>query len=64
MTTLRSDAQVAEELDEIVERLATLATQGGDAELLGRELGAIRAHLRVLAEENDEVRARLGSALA
>ena len=64
MTAVRSDAEVAEELDGIVERLAALATRGGDAETLGKELGAIRAHLRLLAEENDEVRARLGSALS
>jgi len=63
VTAVRTDAEVAEELDGIVERLAALATQGGDAELLGKELGAIRAHLRLLAEENEEVRARLGPVL-
>jgi hypothetical protein len=58
-----SDATIAAEIAAIGERLAALAAMGGDAETIGPELGAIRAHLRLLAEQNEEVAARLGPAL-
>ena len=58
------DAVVAAELAAIADRLRDLAADGADQETVGRELGAIRAELRLLANENAEVAARLGAPLA
>jgi hypothetical protein len=58
-----SETTIAAEIAAIGERLAALASMGGDAETIGPELGAIRAHLKVLAEQNEEVAARLGPIL-
>jgi hypothetical protein len=61
---LDSDAALAHELATIGKQLAALASHGGDdPEAIARELGAIRAHLRLLAEDNEEVRARLAESL-
>jgi len=58
-----SDAAIARELAEISARLAALHDPGTEANLIGPELGAIRAQLRLLAEQNAEVRSRLGDSL-
>ena len=58
-----SDEAIGRELAEIGDRLAGLARQGGDADTIGPELGAIRAQLRLLAEQNAEVGARLAVTL-
>ena len=58
-----SDAAVAAELAQIAERLAALASCEDAPSVIGKELVSIRAHLRRLAEENAEVRARLGASL-
>jgi hypothetical protein len=58
-----TDVDVARELEEIGARLAALASDGGNADVIGAELGAIRAQLRVLAQENAEVGARLAVVL-
>jgi hypothetical protein len=58
-----SDAVVADELARIGARLAALASDAGDSNTVGAELGAIRAQLRLLAEQNAEVGARLAVAL-
>lgn len=58
-----SDEAIGRELAEIGDRLAGLARQGGDAHTIGPELGAIRAQLRLLAEQNAEVGARLAVTL-
>jgi hypothetical protein len=57
------DALIQQELDAIVERLAVLASGGGDVETIGEELGAIRAQLRLLATGNAAVGDRLGEIL-
>jgi hypothetical protein len=57
------DAALAQELDEIVERLAALTQPGLSTDDVGRELGQIRADLRVLANENAEVASRLAASL-
>jgi hypothetical protein len=58
-----SDAELADELARIGARLAALASEGGDTDTVAAELGAIRAQLRLLAEQNLEVRARLAVSL-
>jgi hypothetical protein len=58
-----SDAALAAELALIGSQLEALASSGSDAETIGPELGAIRAQLRVLAQQNAEVGARLGVSL-
>lgn len=57
------DALIQQELDAIVERLAALASGGGDVETIGEELGAIRAQLRLLATDSAAVGDRLGGIL-
>ena len=58
-----SDEALTREVAEIGERLAALAREGGDADTIGPELGAIRAQLRLLFEQNAEVAARLAVTL-
>ena len=57
-----SDAEIARELQAIQSRLGALA-QAGDAAAITNELEGIRAALRRLAEDNEEVRRRLGGSL-
>ena len=54
----RRDREVAAEVAAIHERLASLAQGPIDAGV-AEELGAIRAHLQMLADSNAEVAARL-----
>ena len=54
MSRVVDDAAVAGELAVITERLQALAS-GPPSPTLGRELGQIRAALRQLARDNDEV---------
>jgi hypothetical protein len=54
-----SDDEIASELAEIVNRLASLTRSDADQDTIGAELGAIRVQLRRLAEQNAEVAARL-----
>ena len=63
MSTPTPEAQVAQELAAIAARIAALASGPPNTHLIGAELVEIKAHLRRLAEDNAEVRARLGSAL-
>lgn len=58
-----SDVALADELARIGAQLAALASEGSSSETIGAELGAIRAQLRILAEQNDDVRARLAVSL-
>jgi len=58
------DAAIAEELCEIQKRLARMVVEGGtDPESICSDLVRIRADLRRLADENEEVRRRLGAML-
>jgi hypothetical protein len=58
-----SEAAIAGELEAIAARLEALAASGRDAPTIGPELGSIRAQLRILAEQNAEVGARLAVSL-
>jgi hypothetical protein len=58
-----ADAALVRELDEIGARLAALRDGDADAPLIGPELGAIRAQLRILATQNAEVGKRLARVL-
>jgi hypothetical protein len=60
---MHTDVDVARELEAIGARLAAMASEGGSADVIGAELGAIRAQLRALAEQNAEVGARLAVVL-
>lgn len=57
------DAAVAGELAAIADRLKALTASTDDRDTIAQELGAIRAHLRVLAQENAHVGARLARSL-
>jgi hypothetical protein len=57
------DAAVARELAVITTRLKALAASTDDRDTIAQELGAIRAHLRLLAQENAHVGARLAHSL-
>jgi hypothetical protein len=58
-----ADAALVRELDEIGARLAALRDGDADSSLIGPELAAIRAQLRMLATENAEVGKRLARVL-
>ena len=57
------DRSASDELAAIAERLAALAASSDEPDLIGRELGAIRAQLRALAAENAKVGAQLAVSL-
>jgi C4-dicarboxylate-specific signal transduction histidine kinase len=57
------DAAVAGELAAITDRLKALASSPEDRDTIAQELGAIRAQLRLLAQENAEVGERLARSL-
>ena len=57
------DQTAAAELAAIADRLAALAASGDEPDLIGAELGAIRAQLRLLATHNAEIGARLAASL-
>jgi hypothetical protein len=56
---LPKDALLAHELNAIGAYLGALASKGEEPDTLALELGALRAQLRLLADENREIGERL-----
>jgi hypothetical protein len=63
MEPLPNEQAIAMELAAIQQRLAAMVLDAREGADVGAELGRIRADLRRLAEENDEIQRRLGPLL-